>query len=107
MKIKSALIIFSFFICAAVLPVDWFYAQITYAQEATEDVVYFIDGSIVRGTIAQISREKIRIKQADGTIIERPVMFLYRFSSKRHFTEIYDRAVESGDRNFWNRSRGR
>jgi len=107
MKFKSALIIFSFFMCAAVLPADWFHARITYAQEATEDVVYFIDGSIVRGTITQISREKIRIKQADGTIIERPVMFLYRFSSKRHFTEIYDRAVESGDRNFWNRPRGR
>jgi len=65
------------------------------AQEPMEEVVYFTDGSIVRGFIIHINREKIRIGQPDGTIIERPVALLYRFYSKRHFTEIYNQSLEA------------
>ena len=70
------------------------------AQEPMEEVVYFIDGSIVRGFIIHINREKIRIGQPDGTIIERPVALLYRFYSKRHFSEIYNQALEAENLKF-------
>jgi hypothetical protein len=103
MRSKLSFIILSLFICSTVVSIGCFYNQELYAQEPMEDVVYFTDGIIARGTIIHISRNKIRIKQSDGIIIERSIMFLYRFSSKRHFREIYERAVEYGDREFWNR----
>jgi len=103
MKFKTAFIILCLIIGAIAGSVVYSHTQNAYAQEPTEDVVYFIDGIVARGTIIQIDRKKIRIRQADGTVIERPVVFLYRFSSKRHFTEIYDRALESGDKEFWSR----
>ena len=85
------------------LSIGCFYPQELYAQEQTEETVYFTDGSIARGVIIHINREKIRIKQTDGSIIERPVENLYRFSSKRPFREIYEQALEYENRSFWNR----
>ena len=70
------------------------------AQEPMEEVVYFIDGSIVRGFIVHINRKIIRIALMDGTIIERPVTLLYRFYSKRHFSEIYNQALEAENLKF-------
>jgi len=67
-----------------------------------EDVVYFTDGSIAKGTIIHINRKKIRIKKSDGTIIERSIRLLYRFSSKRHFRELYQQSVEYENRVFLN-----
>ncbi len=85
------------------LSIGYFYGPELYAQEQTEETVYFTDGSIARGVIIHINREKIRIKQKDGSIIERPVENLYRFSSKRPFREIYEQALEYENRSFWNR----
>jgi len=85
------------------LSIGYFYGPELYAQEQTEETVYFTDGSIARGVIIHINREKIRIKQTDGSIIERPVENLYRFSSKRPFREIYEQALEYENRSFWNR----
>ena len=84
------------------LSIGCFYGPELYAQEQTEETVYFTDGSIARGVIIHINREKIRIKQTDGTIIDRPVENLYRFSSKRPFREIYNQAVEMENRKFKN-----
>ena len=64
------------------------------AQDPFEEVVYFTDGSTARGYIVHINRKIIRIALLDGTIIERPVTLLYRFYSKRHFSEIYNQALE-------------
>ena len=105
MKFKLGFIILSLLICAAKVSIGCSDNHKLYALEPMDDVVYFTDGSTARGTIIHISREKIRIKQSDGTIVERPVMFLYRFSSQRHFREIYQRAVEYEDRKFFNRNR--
>jgi hypothetical protein len=103
MKFKCLHAFLLLFACSVLIAIGCFSKGVVYAHEPYEDVVYFIDGTVVKGKITRISRQIIQIKQADGTIIERPVMFLYRFSSKRHFTEIYDRAVEYGDKDFWNR----
>ena len=103
MTFKLVFTILTSFICAAVISFGCFYNQDLFAQEPGKDVVYFTDGSIAMGTIDHISRKKIRVKLPDGTIIERPITFLYRFSSKRHFREIYERSVEYEDNKFMNR----
>jgi len=69
-------------------------SQELYAQEPMEDVVYFKDGSSVRGTIVEINREKVRILQKDGKIIERPTKEVQRFSSDRSFKDIYRQKIE-------------
>jgi len=69
-------------------------SSISLAQDPVEEVVYFTDGSTARGYIVHINRKIIRIALLDGTIIERPVTLLYRFYSKRHFSEIYNQALE-------------
>ena len=65
------------------------------AQETKPETVHFIDGSIVSGTIIEINREIIRIRQPDGKIIKRSVREIHRFSSGRSFKEIYRQAVDS------------
>ena len=65
-----------------------------------DEVVYFIDGSSLRGTIVHINREKIQVRQPDGTIIERSTRKIYRFSTQRPFREIYRQAVEAENRKF-------
>ena len=70
------------------------------AGEEMDEVVYFIDGSSVRGTIVYINREKIQVRQPDGTIIERSTKKIYRFSTQRSFREIYEQALETEDRKF-------
>ena len=77
-----------------------FYSSKSIAQEPIEDIVYFTDGSVARGFIIHINRKIIRIGQTDGTIIERPVALLYRFYSKRHFSEIYNQALEEENLKF-------
>ena len=76
------------------LPVGGYYGPRVSAQEFTEEVVYFIDGTSVRGIIININRDKIRIKQKDDSVIERPTKKIYKFSTDRSFREIYRQARE-------------
>lgn len=69
-------------------------SQELYAQEQIEDVVYFKDGSSVRGTIVEINKEKVRILQNGGKIIERSTKEVQRFSSDRSFNDIYRQEIE-------------
>lgn len=63
------------------------------AQQPTEDVVYFIDGSQITGTILDIDRNFIYLKTKDGRFIKAPTENLYKFSSRRHFREIYRQSI--------------
>ena len=76
------------------LSVGGYYCPRVSAQEFKEEVVYFIDGTSVRGIIIDINRYKIRIKQKDGSVIERPTKKIYRFSTDRSFGELYRQARE-------------
>ncbi|MFC1815867.1 OmpW family protein [Thermodesulfobacteriota bacterium] len=69
-------------------------SQELYAQEQMEDVVYFIDGSSIRGTIVEINREKVRILQKDGKIVELSFKEIQRFSSDRSFKDMYRQKIE-------------
>ena len=76
------------------LSVGGYYGPHVSAKEFTEEVVYFIDGTSVRGIIIDIDRYKIRIKQKDDSVIERSTKKIYRFSTDRSFGEIYRQARE-------------
>ena len=76
------------------LSVGGYYCPRVSAQEFIEEVVYFIDGTSVRGIIIDIDRYKIRIKQKDDSVIERSTKKIYRFSTDRSFGEIYRQARE-------------
>lgn len=76
------------------LSVGGYYCPRVSAQEFKEEVVYFIDGTSVRGIIIDINRYKIRIKQKDDSVIERPTKKIYRFSTDRSFGELYRQARE-------------
>ena len=75
------------------------------AREPTDEIVYFTDGSVIRGFILQINMKIIRIALTQGTVIERPVALLYRFYSKRHFSEIYRQSLEVENRKFGKNSK--
>lgn len=64
------------------------------AREPTVDVVYFIDGSLFSGVILDINRNRIRIQHKDGRVFEFPTKNIYKFSSVRHFREIYRQSIE-------------
>ena len=100
MKFKLTNTILSLFIWSTVLAIGCLYNQELCAQGPIEDIVYFIDGSISMGTIVHVNRIKITVRLPDGTIIERPIKYLYRFSSRRHFREIYEQSVEYEDKKF-------
>lgn len=58
------------------------------------DVVYFIDGSSAQGTIVEINREKVRILQQDGKIVERSTKEIQSFSADRSFKDIFRKGAE-------------
>lgn len=88
---SSWFFIFTFLVLLSVGGID---GQELYAQEQKQDVVYFIDGSSVHGTIVEINREKVRILQKDGNIIERSAKEIQRFSGDSSFKDIYKQKTE-------------
>lgn len=82
------------FILLAIVFSTPFTATSLFAREPKDDVVYFIDGSLFSGVILDINRNKIRIKHKDGRIFEFPTKNIYKFSSDRHFREIYRQSID-------------
>ena len=70
------------------------------AQEQSEEIVYFIDGTSARGKIIHINRQIIQIRDNEGRIIERSTKQIYKFSTKRQFSEIFRKALEEENRKF-------
>lgn len=91
-SLKFACIGFLIFTLVHVLP---FTTSEVFAQKKTVDVVYFVDGSSFAGTILDMNRNFIRIKDEDDRIFEFPTKNIYKFSSARPFREIYRKSIEA------------
>jgi len=66
-------------------------------QAQEQETVYFIDGTSVSGKIIELNTIKVRIKQDDGSIIERSFKEIQMVSSARSFSNSYDRTKGQSD----------
>ena len=65
-----------------------------YAQDQKEDVIYLINGGIIRGKILDIKKDTISIRQKDGYFFKYNVNEILRFVSDRSVSEIYKESAE-------------
>lgn len=66
-----------------------------YAQDQKEDVVYLINGVIIRGKILDITKDTISIRQKGGYFLKYNVNEVLRFVSDRSLDEIYKESAET------------
>ncbi len=59
------------------------------AQERTDDIVYLVNGSFMRGTIIEIKKDIMTFRKKDGTVVELKTSAVMRFSSDRPVKELY------------------
>jgi len=66
------------------------------AQEQTDDIVYLVNGSIMRGTIIEIRKEVMTFLKKDGTVVELKNDEVMSYSSNRSLKELYREEPGSG-----------
>jgi len=59
------------------------------AQAQQDDIVYLVNGSIMRGTILEINKEIMTFLKKDGTVVELNNKQVMRYSSSRPLKELY------------------
>ena len=74
-------LVFSF--CIIVFTICFFYPGATFAQDEMEDVVFFEDGTVVRGKILELNTTRVIIETKGGQKINRSFKEIYTISEEK------------------------